>query len=127
MVRIFERERLWERGQGQRAEFRLRTESRPMKNPRLDYNGKLLVANENHYLLDDSYSAKDPRHIVLHAHCFRTIDGEIGASGKIDPKEIFIEGTEYRQLEFRNPRCELCEEGDMIPQNERFMSSTYRP
>ena len=51
----------------------------------------------------------------------------IGASGKIDPKEILLNGVNYRQLEDRNPHCELCEGGDMIPLEERFYSSKYKP
>ena len=125
MVRIYERERLWERGQS--GEFRLRTESRPMKKPWRDHKGQLLIANENHYLLDDRYPEKHERHIVLHAHCFRAENGSIGASGKIEPKEMLIGDIEYRQLAFVNPSCALCMGGDTIPPEERFYSSKYRP
>jgi hypothetical protein len=98
-----------------------------MKKPWRDHKGRLLVANENHYLLDDRYPPQHKRHTVLHAHCFRTELGEIGASGKIEPKEMLVGNIEYRQLEFVNPSCELCSGGNMIPPQERYYSSTYRP
>jgi hypothetical protein len=98
-----------------------------MTKPRLDYNGKALTHNVNGYLLDDSYPEKHERHIVLHTHNFLADDGTIGASGKPDPKEITVGDVQYRQLEHDNPRCALCEGGDMIPVEKRFKSSKYRP
>lgn len=107
--------------------FRLDIQVTPMKTPRRDYMGRLLVANVNHFWLDDRYPPKHKRHIVLHTHSFRTAEDQIGASGKLDPKEILIGDKEYRQLEFESPRCDLCVGGDMIPLAERFESSHYRP
>ena len=124
-MRIFEREKLWEKGQS--GELRLRVDRRLKSKPFIDHNGKLCTHNEEYFLLDDRFPPTDPHHIVLRAHCFRAEDGSIGGSGKIDPKEMVIGDTNYRQLEFENPRCELCESGDMIPLEERFLSSTYRP
>lgn len=123
--RILAQERLWERGQSK--EFQLRTESRPIDPPRPDHGGQMLAATEEHFLLNDKYPVKHERHIVLRAHCYRTIDGKIGASGKIDPKEMVIGDINYRQLAFENPACELCENGHMIHPLRRFRSSRYRP
>lgn len=80
MVRIYTRERILEWGEA--GGLRWKVLSRPMKVPWRDHQGRLLVANENHYLLDDRYPPAHQRHIALHAHCFRTEDGEIGASAK---------------------------------------------
>lgn len=98
-----------------------------MTKPQPDYNGKLRTHNVNSYLVDDSYVAGHERYIVLRTHNFLAADGSIAASGKPDPKEIIVGDVQYRQLEHANPRCGLCESGDMIPLNERFMSSKYRP
>lgn len=125
MCRIFEKERLWERMEA--GEFTLYTDSRPRNPPFIDHRGQKCVRTEEHFLRDNRYPPDDDRHIVLRAHCFRTEDGLIGASGKIDPKEILLNGVNYRQLEDRNPHCELCEGGDMIPLEERFYSSKYKP
>jgi len=125
MCRIFEAERLWERMEA--GEFKRHTDSRPRNPPFIDHKGQKCVTNEEHFLRDARYPPDDDRHIVLRAHCFRTEDGSIGASGKIDPKEILLNGINYRQLAFVNPRCELCEGGDMIPVEQRFFNSKYRP
>jgi hypothetical protein len=109
------------------GEFVLRTESTPINPPRPDYQGRLRMANEEHFLEDPRFPPKHERHIVLRAHCFRLIDGSIGASGKVDPKEMLIGDIQYRQLEFVNPTCALCNSGDMIPYSERFFSSKYKP
>jgi len=51
----------------------------------------------------------------------------LGRVGKSIPKEILLNGINYRQLAFVNPRCELCESGDMIPLEQRFFNSKYKP
>jgi hypothetical protein len=124
-VRIFENQRLWEKGQ--RGELRHHVVSKLRQPAFIDHAGKRCTHNEEHFLFDDSFPKSHDRHIVLRGHCFRADDGTIGASGKIDPKEMVIGDVNYRQLEFKNPRCELCESGDMIPPWRRFKSSKYRP
>jgi hypothetical protein len=63
----------------------------------------------------------------LEAHCFRLANGKLGASELFDPKVMVIGEVNYRRLEYANPRCALCEAGDMIPSEERFFGSTYKP
>jgi len=53
--------------------------------------------------------------------------GKLAPVQKIEPEELLIGDIEYRQLEFENPLCALCSSGDMIPPEERFFSSKYRP
>jgi hypothetical protein len=125
MCPLLEQHRLWERMES--GEFRLRTTSRPKKNPKPDYKGRLLVANEENFILDDRFPPKHERHIVARLHCHRLADGSMGASEKMDPKELLIGDIQYRQLEFENPACALCEGGDFIPRKKRFYGSTYRP
>ena len=123
--RIFASERLLERAE--RGEFRYTTKSKPINPPKPDRSGKLKIATEEHFGRNDDFPEGHDRHIVFRAHCYRLDDGSIGASGLIDPKEMLIGDINYRQLAFKEPRCELCEGGDMIPASERFSSSTYRP
>jgi|ERR1700722_11235366 len=123
--RIVRDQRLWSRYRS--GEFRLHTENKERNPPFVDYKKQECVRNQEHFLLDDSYPPKHERHIVLRGHCFRLRNGKIGASGRIEPKEITIGEINYRQLEYKNPRCQLCEGGDMIPVEERFFSSTYKP
>lgn len=82
---------------------------------------------QEHFLLDDSYPHEHPYHIVVKAHCSRLQDGSVSASGLLDPKYIRVGNISHRQLEFANPRCELCESSDMIPLEERFYNSAYKP
>lgn len=122
---IFEAERIWERGEA--GEFTHYVVVKPRIPPLIDHNWKKCIATEEHFLRDERFLPDDDRYIVLRAHCFRAEDGSIGASGKMDPKEITIGGINYRQLAHKDPHCELCESGDMIPVARRFMSSSYRP
>jgi hypothetical protein len=124
-VIIFEREDLF--GRVQTGEFRHQIVKKERVPPLIDHKGKRCTHNEEHFILNDKFPLKHERHIVLRAHCFRADDGSIGGSGKLDPKELLIGDINYRQLEFDNPRCELCEAGDMIPPWKRFGSSTYEP
>ena len=125
ICRILRQQRLWKRYRA--GEFRLKTVTKDRNPPFLDYKKQECVQNQEHFLLDDAHPATHKRHIVLRGHCFRLRSGKIGASGRIEPKEITLGDINYRQLEFVNPRCQLCEEGDMIPLEDRFFSSTYRP
>jgi hypothetical protein len=47
----------------------------------------------------------------------------VGASGRIDPKEVLAGGVLYVRPEFKIPRCEICDAGDIIPTEERFFGS----
>jgi len=109
------------------GEFRLFVKRKPVKEPFEDHHGRTCVWTEENYLLDDRFEPSDDRHIVLRAHCYRTEELIVAGSGKIDPKEIMVGSLNYRQLELENPKCEICESGDMIPIHERFRSSTYKP
>jgi hypothetical protein len=125
MCRLLVRYRLWERMEA--GEFRLRTQRTIKQNPSKDYKGRLVVANEENFILDDSVPAKHERHIVARLHCHRLADGSMGASEKMDPKELLIGNVNYRQLDFKNPACALCEGGDFIPRRKRFYNSKYKP
>jgi hypothetical protein len=110
-----------------KGEFRLVTKRKPRVPPFIDYMNRECPWTEEVFLLDDRFPPTHAEHIVLRAHCFRLADGNIGASGQIDPKEILIRGVNYRQLDPANSACELCENGHMIPLKKRFFNSTYRP
>jgi hypothetical protein len=125
MVRIYDNREFEERLLA--GEFELRREVTMMKRPWRDHKEQLLVANVNRYLLDRRYPDKHRRRIACHTHNFETDTGEIGASGKAEPKELLDGDIEYRQLAFENPQCYLCVNGDMIPIEERFLSSKYKP
>ena len=76
-------------------------------------------------MLDDRFPPNDLRHIVLEAHCFLLEDEKtVGASGKIDPKELLIGNILYIR---EKDSCELCERDDFIPKKRRFRDSKYRP
>ena len=125
MCRILTKERLWHRCM--RGEFVLDPRSRKRTSTSPDFKGRVAVWQQEIYVKDRTFAPADPRHIVLEAYCARTADGTITGSGLIEPKEIVIRGTFHRRLEFNNPRCHLCETGDMIPLEERFITSRYKP
>ena len=95
--------------------------------PSHHWKHRLLIYNEQHFLLDDKYPKGHPRHIAFKSHCFRTDTGIIGGNEKLDPKTIIIDRFRYIQLATVDPVCEVCTDGDMIPPSERFYSSAYRP
>jgi hypothetical protein len=97
------------------------------KNPKQDHQGKLCVTNEMSLIVDDRFDPADARHQLAKLHRHITDSGETGASGKRDPKWIYLDGIRYQIHSPELPRCELCQSGDMIPPGERFRSSTYRP
>jgi hypothetical protein len=110
------------------GDFRLETVRKELNPPKEDYKGQLRIATEEQFGHDDSFPPKHERHIVFRSHCYRLADGSIGSSGKFDPKEMLIGNIQYRQLAFENPHCEICEDhGDMIPIEERFFGSKYKP
>jgi hypothetical protein len=86
MCRLFEAHRFWERMEA--GEFSLRTERRPKLTPSQDYKGRILVANEEKFILDISFPPKHERHIVARLDSHRLADGGMGASEKMDPKEL---------------------------------------
>jgi hypothetical protein len=112
---------LW--GKLRRGELRLYCKTRERNPPTPDHRGRPRKWNQEIFLLDDTYSVGRPRHTVLEAHCFRLANGKVGSSGLIDPKEILYNGTLYVRPEHTNPRCELCDAGDVIPNEERFYGS----
>jgi hypothetical protein len=124
MCRIFNEEKVLDRA-GAGLEFGLEIVDKPKQNPFRDSNGRWCTINRNYYIRDSRFLSDDPRHEVARVHMHITETGEIGASGKPDPKEMIIHGVEYRGRGFR--RCELCENGDMIPPDQRFFNSTYGP
>ena len=97
------------------------------KDPKPDHSGRIAPWTQSISLVDTQYAPDDPRHIVLEAHCFRLENGEVGASGLVDPKEVLIGGTLHVRLAYEDPHCALCEGGDMIPIEARFHSSRYKP
>lgn len=125
MCRIFEREKLWEKTQT--GELELQISSNPINPPRLDYKGQLLVLTQDLTIVDVNFPEGHHRRDVAKAHRFITDEGMVGASGLTDPKDLMIGDINYRLLKERNPHCELCEGGDMIPPEERFHSSKYKP
>ena len=126
MCRIFAQNSLWQRAES--GEFELHVWKRTSIDPAfIDYRGQRCVFNEDILILDHTYPITHHRHEVARVHRFITDQGTIGATGLPDPKEITLGDTNYRGLKSKNPHCELCEGGDMIPHGERFVGSKYRP
>ncbi len=92
-----------------------------------DFKGRPRVWNRQTYLTDPKYAPRHERFIVLRAHSFRLTNKKVAASGLLDPKAILVGDTIYVELAQENPRCELCEGGEMIPLEERFYGSPYKP
>jgi hypothetical protein len=91
-----------------------------------DHKGRVAVWHVNIYLHKIG-SLIDHDYEVLQAYCGMTDDGIITGSGLMDPKNIIIDGINYCQLSRSKPSCDLCENGDMIPLEERFMNAKYIP
>lgn len=126
MCRIFEREQLQRRVDS--GEFRqVTTRSAPCSPPFRDAFDQLCVLSQEIELVDDRFAPEHPFHTVARCHRYVTETGATGASGKMDPKELLIGQTAYRMIKSKNPHCQLCENGDMIPLAERFRASKYRP
>ena len=124
--RILRKHSIWSRYRS--GDLRVRTQMILCKNPKSFDSERKPKWYQIHYLLDDLYEPDDPRHIVLEAHCFRLPDGRMGANGLMDPKEIIIGDDFYCRQSKKDAACELCEgRGDMIPLEERFQRSTYKP
>ncbi len=125
LCRIFTREKFVERSDA--GEFRLyfwpKANPKPFT-PFRDMNGELIVRSEEVLILDERFPPGHHRNEVMRSHCYITENGKIGASKKLDPKEITIGNANYRGL--KKTSCKLCE-GEMIPPEERFRNSTYRP
>jgi hypothetical protein len=126
MCRVLEREQLLERCDAGELELRV-ARVREKNPPFIDWKGQECVQSEELLILNHALAPEHPQHEVARLHRFITADGEIGASGKPDPKSIVVADVEYRLLKKSTPRCELCEGGDMIPPEERFVTSRYRP
>lgn len=101
--------------------------TKPRKDPRPDHRKRTALWTQTIVLVDLSYAPDDGRYTVLDAHCTRYADGAVGASGLIDPKEVLIGNTLYVRLTHVNPRCALCDGGDMIPFEMRHFDSRYKP
>ena len=126
MCRIFAEEKLLQRVES--GEFQLEvSRSNAINPPFIDYKGQRCVRTEELLIIDQKFPPDHHRHEVVRAHQFKLEDGKIGASGKPDPKEMMIGEINYRGLKAKNPSCELCETGDMIPPEARFRDSRYRP
>ncbi len=123
MCRIFEAEKLMERTES--GELRLHSKIKPKTKPFWDFKGQLCVQNEESLILNDNFPVDDPRHEVARIHRHVTESGTYGASGLPDPKDIVIGNVNYRGIGDRE--CELCKSGDMIPPEQRFVNSKYRP
>ena len=97
-----------------------------MNRPRLDDSGRLSTHNEFATITDPSLPSEDPYAIPAKVHCQTTDSGERTNSGLWDPKMILTDGVRYNEL-LPSGSCDLCAGGDMIPANERFKRSRYKP
>jgi hypothetical protein len=126
MCRIFAAQRLMERAL--RNEFDVSIESNPIEPPWTDWNNQLCVATEAVFIEDRSFPVGHHRREVARAHQYRTDQGTLGGSGKADPKDLMLGDVNFRIIKRRLPRCVLCEDcGDMIPPEQRFHNSHYKP
>ena len=119
---ILRKQNIWQqhRNKALPSYLRFHTETTTKNPPTPDYRGRLRTAYQNLFLFDDRFNEKQERHQVLLAHCFRLDDGEIGASGLFDPKELIVGDVLYARMKPTEARCELCEAGDPIPPHRRF-------
>jgi hypothetical protein len=125
MCIVLRKERFWRRYLN--GEFRLYTKTTLRQATSTDYKGRTPKWHQEHFLKDDKYPERHSRHLVVKAHCSRLPDGSVSASGLIDPKYLLVGDSSYRQLDFVNPHCAMCESGNMIPIEERFWNSVYKP
>ena len=125
MCRILRKKMLWTR-----CLFGLLTFD-AVKEPRAsttaDHRGLIAAWHVNIYLRRRFGDPANPENIVLEAYCGLTADGKITGSGLMDPKDITINRKNYCQLSKKSPSCEICENGQMIPFEERFVNASYRP
>ena len=99
----------------------------PRTSGKADHQGLVAVWHVNIYLRKKFGNPSDPDHVVLEAYCGLTADGRITGSGLMDPKDIVIDALNYCQLSKAQPVCGICQGGDMIPFEERFMNAPYAP
>jgi hypothetical protein len=121
---ILRKSGIWKRFNKGKLRFR-----QPYTRLRKDPSGGGISApwNQEISLVDDAYGSGSGRYIVLEAHCFRLHNGQVGASGLIDPKEVLLGDTLYVRLDPDDRRCALCEGGDIVPYEMRFPRSPYKP
>lgn len=131
MCRLFNRNRLWERAQAGELGYSIRNWKK--EKPKIDNAGYEWTHTELLTLWDDTYPEGDPRrHVGAEINRHVDADGNVGFSGLWDPSkgDLYIDGVRYRLYKTkggRQPSCELCEAGDMIPCEERQRDSVYRP
>ena len=99
---------------------------KPKRSPKEDPKGRLCTHNVFAAIVDPSLPEDSPSSVVAKVHFQITSTGEIGFSGKRDPKLIVKNQTRYIDLA-PNSECELCTTGDMIQREERFKYSNYKP
>jgi hypothetical protein len=126
---MFNGNKLWERAEN--GEFDFRIDPKRKELPFEDSRGNKCHWRELLFITDPKYPIGDNRHeVVREAHRHRTDDGTIGASGKWDPGKAYIQIDgkiygKYRTKQGRKPYCQLCENGDRIPDAERHLDSDY--
>ena len=99
----------------------------PRSSGKADYLGRIAVWHANIYLRRRNLPPGDPDHVALEAYCALTATMEITASGLMDPKAILAMHSYHTQLSRAIPKCGVCEDGDMIPMEERFRDAQYTP
>ena len=135
MCKLFREYRILERTdlESSEPEFLTRIETKRKEVPFLDYRGNLCWWTDLLFIVDPRFPVGDVHHLVAaEVHRHRTDEGIIGGSGRWDPSKarLQINGSLYARFKtkgMRAPRCELCENGDMILPSERFFDSVYKP
>ena len=128
MCRLFNDNRIWERAEAGELEYRV--DSKQKTAPRADDHRGVVAT---HTELLTVWEKGDPRReVASEVNRHVASDGTVGGSGKWDPAkgDLHISGKLYRKFKMnggRVPYCELCENGDMIPESERQYDSMYRP
>jgi hypothetical protein len=131
LCKLFKEHRLLERMES--GEYQFRVESKRKTEVFVDHHNNECWWTDLLFITDPSFPVGHPRHeVAARINRHRTEAGVIGGSGQWDPGKGFIqiEGKLYRKFKTKGgkePHCELCENGDMIPSSERFYDSTYRP
>ena len=128
---MFNEHRLWERAQ--EGEFQYRIEGKRKKNPLLDWHQNECWWTDLLFITDSRFDVGDVRHdVVREANRHKTDSGVICGSGKWDAGKAYvqIDGKVYGKFKTKGGRpahCALCEGGDLIPPEQRYQDSEYRP
>ena len=84
--------------------------------------------NQMYDVFDDKFPKPDKRNRAAKLHRHLTANLSLAQAAKWSEINYYHRGDQYDMvLPEPNSRCELCEGGDMIPCDQRFKNSKYKP